>query len=56
MNIPEGKKFVFEKEEQFHQVKSFFLKKPRMYVNVNEGSIQHIYEFNPKHIEFSTPD
>ena len=57
INIPEGKKFVFEKEkEQYHTVRSFFLKKPRMYVKVKDGGEPTVYEFNPKNLEFSTPD
>ena len=61
INIPEGKEFVFEEEaenktSQYHTIKSFFLNKPSLYVNVNEGGENTVYEFNPKNVEFNTPD
>ena len=61
INIPEGKEFVLEEKgsdqaPQYSTVKSFFLKKPRLYVNVEENGENTVYEFNPKNIEFSTPD
>ena len=61
INIPDGKEFVFEekgnkKTSQYHTIKSFFLKKPRLFVNVGEDGENTVYEFNPKNIEFSTPD
>lgn len=61
INIPKGKEFVFEEEgenrtSRYHTIKSFFLNKPRLYVNVKDEDKNTVYEFNPKNTEFSTPD
>ena len=61
INIPEGKEFVFEEEGpgqtfQFHTIKSFMLRKPRLFVNTQKSGGNTVYEFSPKNLRFTTPD